>query len=257
MNTFEKNHYTGILAQWYDKLLENEQNDIAFYKQIVSGCEGKILELACGTGRLLVPYLQFGADIEGLDISDDMLAVCRKKLKRKNLSTNLYCQNLINFKIEDTFDLIFISGGSFQLVDNFDSAMSSLACIFGHLNSGGRFVLDLFPLWAETGSNGDEDWKPGRTACNKQGETFACSSCIKMDPINQVQKGRFKYEILREGCVVTSLIDDLDLRWYGKHEFKLMLEKVGFTDIQMEIVPIMSTHGESVVYHAKRSVSLP
>ena len=92
-----RSHYWGLLAKWYDKLLEEEKGDIQFYRDLVLRCKGKVLELACGTGRLLVPYREEGAEIEGLDISKDMLAICREKLQEKNLTAELYEQDFIDF----------------------------------------------------------------------------------------------------------------------------------------------------------------
>ena len=248
--TTGKNHYKGLLAQWYDILLENEHKDIAYYKPILLESKGDGLELGCGTGRLLIPFLQAGIDIDGLDNSEDMLAICMEKLKRTNLKTQLFKQNFAGFKIPKQYNTIFISGGSFQILENIDLAMSSLRCIHSHLKPGGRLVLDLFPLLSDVQSNQDGVWKLGRTASNDRGETFQCQNCTEMDFRNQIQRGHYKYEIYRNGHLIETIIDDLNLRWYGQQEFKMMLERAGFTKISMETVSLMSTHGESIVYQA-------
>ena len=245
-----KNHYRGLLAQWYDKLVENEQNDIEFYKPIVLQSKGPILELACGTGRLLIPCLQSGGDIQGLDISGDMLAICQEKLKKMDLSTTLFEQDIAKFKTNQEYDIVFISGGSFQLLENIDHAMSCLNCVYAHLQPGGRFILDLFPLWSEAHSHHEGVWRLGRTASNDRGEVFLCHMCTKMDYENQVQKGHYKYELYKDGRLDKTMCADLNMRWYGRQEFKLMLEKVGFINIRIESTSIMSSHGKSIVYYA-------
>lgn len=246
-------HYRGLLAQWYDNILENETKDIEFYKNILVGSKGKVLELACGTGRLLVPFCQLGVDIEGLDISSDMLSICRKKLAEHNLSVALYEQDLAKFNTGKQYKIIFISGGSFQLLDDIAAAMSSLNHIYAHLQAGGQLILDLFHLWSEVQSNQDVLWRLGRTAKNKKGEKFCCYERTELDPMNQIQRGRYKYELYRNGVLVKTIMDNLNLRWYGRQEFKLMLEKCGFTNIQIETHTIMSTHGESMVYYGYKS----
>lgn len=249
-NESPKNHYHGLVAQWYDKLLENEKKDIEYYRSIVQECNGSVLELACGTGRFLVPYLRDGADIEGLDISGDMLKICRKKLKDLNLATKLYEQDIADFSTNKQYDTIFIAGGSFQLLDDFDHAMACLSCIFHHLRPGGRLVLDLFPLWAEARSIRSGAWQLGRTARNDKGETFYCHAATEWDYSRQIQKGHYKYELYRKGRLAATIIDDMNLRWYGRQEFVMMLGKAGFTRISTERADLMSTHGESTVYLA-------
>ena len=59
------------------------QRDIEFYTNWAYSRGGTMLEVACGTGRILVPALEMGADIEGIDISPEMLDFCRQKLKEK------------------------------------------------------------------------------------------------------------------------------------------------------------------------------
>jgi SAM-dependent methyltransferase len=255
-NESPKNHYRGLVAQWYDRLLENEKKDIEYYRSVVQECSGSVLELACGTGRLLVPYLRAGADIEGLDISGDMLKICRNKLKNLNLTTKLYEQDIAEFSTKKQYDTIFIAGGSFQLLDNFDRAMSCLSCIHDHLQTDGRLALDLFPLWAEARSSQDGAWQLGRTAQNDKGETLYCHAATEWDYPRQIQKGHFKYELYRNGRLAATIIDDMNLRWYGRQEFVMMLEKAGFTSISTETADLMSTHGESTVYLAHREKSV-
>ena len=69
-------HYSGIIAEWYDRLLEKESGDINYYKKIVQKANGPVLELACGTGRHIMDALKNGVDIDGLDSSTDMLSIC-------------------------------------------------------------------------------------------------------------------------------------------------------------------------------------
>ncbi len=238
------------MAQWYDTLLGKEKNDIEFYKKIVVNSKGKVLELACGSGRLLVPYRNMGADIEGLDISSDMLAICREKLKENNLSAPLYKQDLTRFKTGKQYAAIFIAGASFQMIDNFEKAMTSLQLIYHHLQSDGLFVLDLFSPWFQFKANTEGQWQLGRTASNEKGEKLLCHSCSEIDIPNQLIKSHFKYELFRDDRLIETMLDKFNLRWYGRQEFRLMLEKVEFTKIEMTTAHIISTHGESIVYFA-------
>jgi ubiquinone/menaquinone biosynthesis C-methylase UbiE len=245
-----KNHYRGLIAQWYDKILEKERKDIEFYREIVRHNKGKALELACGTGRILVPIRALGIDIEGLDMSPDMLALCSEKLKENNLSAPLYEQDMMAFNTGKHYSTIFISGGSFQLIDDIEKAITCLKTIHSHLQPGGLFITDLFQPWEQIIANTEGQWQLGRTASNDKGEEFRCHERTEYDFLNQLIKLQFKYELRKNEHQVDSMIDSFILRWYGKEEFRLMLEKAGFSHVEIKKGNIMSTHGESIVYFA-------
>ncbi len=249
----KNNHYQGLLAEWYDRLLTDEKNDIEFYKEIVRKCRGKVLELACGTGRLLVPFKKAGADVEGLDISIDMLDICEDKLKKNKLSAKLYTKDISNFKLDNKYELIFISGGSFQLIDSFEGAETALKNVYDHLEPGGLFVLDIFNLPLVHKDYQNNYWKLGRTARNEKGEKLWCHSCAELDYVEQIEKGKYKYELYKDDKLVETLAGGLNLRWYGKYEFRMLLEKTGFSEIKTETENIMSTHNESIVYYAYKN----
>ena len=72
--------YRGLAAECYDLWFGNEPFwDQAFFHHRVRRNGGAALEIACGTGRLLVPFLRDGLAVEGLDASAEMLAICRSK----------------------------------------------------------------------------------------------------------------------------------------------------------------------------------
>jgi len=245
-----KSHYYGLVAEWYDKILESESNDIEYYKKIVLKREGKCLELACGTGRLLLPILKAGIDVEGVDISSEMLAICRKKLQKNNLSAILYEHDIENFNTGKQYGTIFISGGSFQLIYDIEKVQKCLRIIYSHLETGGLFILDIYNPRSEIKSNRDGVWTLGRTAVNDKNEKFCCFGCATYDLHEQVKRGTYKYELYRNNQLYKTVLDKINLRWYCKHEFKLMLEKAGFTKIRMDRENIMSTHGDTIVYRA-------
>jgi len=62
-------------AEYYD-FDPNPKIDLEFANQ----CRSPILELACGTGRLTIPIAEAGFEIYGLDLSANMLAICRTKV---------------------------------------------------------------------------------------------------------------------------------------------------------------------------------
>ena len=94
-------------CQFYD--LEHPGNpedpDFRFYSTLCRDTDGPILELACGTGRLLVPILRDGADIEGLDVSRPMIAALKERLRIQGLRTQLHQQPMESFRTGRSYQL--------------------------------------------------------------------------------------------------------------------------------------------------------
>ncbi len=245
-------HYGSLIAKWYDRILASETNDITFYKRIAAASDGKVLEVACGTGRLLVPIREAGVDIEGLDISPDMLAVCREKLLSKDLTSPLYEQDMVDFETGQLYRTIFISGGSFQLIEDIGKAMAALKRMHAHLLPDGELVLDIFCPWEEIKQNQEGQWKIRRTA-RYEDEELWCYECSYFDLREQVQRMRTKYELYRDNRLLGTSCGEMILRWYGKHEFTLMLQKAGYMEVRTEPATIITRDGEALVYYARKA----
>ena len=141
-------HYKGLIAEWYDDWLKAVTADRNYYLEFFNRFQGQVLELACGTGRLLIPIAESGVIIHGLDSSQDMLDVLQRKAV--NLGTQdiqLHDQPMEKFSLPTRYDAIFVASGSFQLLTSTEIALNSLKCIREHLADGGFFLTDIFIPW--------------------------------------------------------------------------------------------------------------
>ncbi len=107
-----------------------------------------MLEVGCGTGRTLIPCARAGADITGLDLSEDMLDHCRELLQREpeevRQRVRLVQGNMADFHLMEKFDLITIPFRPFQHLATVEEQLAALGCIREHLKPRGKFVLDIF-----------------------------------------------------------------------------------------------------------------
>lgn len=244
-------HYKGLLTTWYDTLIGGEKEDIRFYKEIMQNSQCPALELACGTGRILVELLEDGYVIDGLDSSQDMLEVCQQKIDKLGYESKLYCQKIQELELERKYKTIIIAGGSFQLIDEFGDAAEALKRIYNALEYGGKLVLDLFIPWDEIISNQEGIWKLGRIGSNDDDNTrFVVHVANTFDLKNQIIDMATKYELYHQKQLIKTEYDNVKLRWYTINEFSLLLEKFGFGEISAKQKNIMSTHGISTVYQA-------
>ena len=74
-------HY-GLMARYW---AENNTTgpEIAYYQQQIEKLGQPVLDAGCGTGRLLIPFLRAGLDVDGVDVSGDMLAYCKQTAERE------------------------------------------------------------------------------------------------------------------------------------------------------------------------------
>jgi len=76
-------------AKVYDLIYGKYKNDINFYRKEARKAKGKVLEIACGTGRIYLELLKGGIDIYGIDISKNMLEVLKKKARKLGLKSKV------------------------------------------------------------------------------------------------------------------------------------------------------------------------
>jgi SAM-dependent methyltransferase len=139
MNEYE------LIAPFYDIEHAHFSEDLDLYRNFAELCGGKILELACGSGRVLLPLAQEGYEVTGIDTSAAMLAIARTQIEAAGVSARctLEQQNIITLHLEQKFRLAFIALGSFAHIITRKEQVEALKAIHAHLSPGGTFIIDI------------------------------------------------------------------------------------------------------------------
>src|SRR5437763_209003 len=134
-------HY-GLVAQWWAEF-NVDGPEIAYFQRVIERYGQPALDVACGTGRLLLPYLRAGLDVDGCDISPDMLALCRDKAVREGLTPapRLYNQAMHELDLPRTYKTIFACG-SFGIGGDRQMDLEALRRFYHYLQPGGVFAFD-------------------------------------------------------------------------------------------------------------------
>ncbi len=136
--------YDGLLAAVYDEYTDFDQrDDLELWFRLAEMCGGAVLELASGSGRILLPMLAAGLPVEGLDISADMLARCRAKAADMNLSPVLHHAGMTDFALDQRFALVFCAAGSFTLLAEPGCMARALLQVRAHMAPGGLLALAM------------------------------------------------------------------------------------------------------------------
>ena len=133
-------------AEFYDAYVGDYAQDIPFYLQLASACGSPVLEVGCGTGRVLPPLLRAGLTVTGVDISDEMLSLARKKLAQEGLAKSC----LVNHDFAAAplpggqFALALVTFYTFNYLPTPDRQSSFLKTLAACLRPGARIVMHLF-----------------------------------------------------------------------------------------------------------------
>jgi len=143
-NNYNGDCYYGLVVETYNKFHpQGNINDAVFYKQLIDEINGAVLEIMCGSGRVLIPLLRQNIDIDGLDCSNEMLASCREQVFNEGLNCNLYEQYAHEMELPRKYKTIIFSYSSFALIIDRNQAFETLCKIYHYLEDGGQLILDM------------------------------------------------------------------------------------------------------------------
>ena len=235
-------HY-GIVARWWAEF-NLDGPEIDFFRPFVEAGQ-PALDAACGTGRLLVPYLQAGLDVDGSDISADMLSHVRERCEREGLPPpNLYAQAMHELDLPRRYRTIIVCGG-FGLGGQREHDVEGLRRLYEHLEPGGTLVLDnevpyagahWWQYWLKDKRRElPRAWRDGgdRRVAADGTELELRSRIFDVDALAQRVTLEMRAAMRRDGELIAEEEYVLPMTMYFTHELKLMLERVGFVDIEV------------------------
>jgi SAM-dependent methyltransferase len=222
--------YDPSIAKNYDAeyaVIRDPSGDRAFYAGLARASGGPVLELGCGTGRVLLPIAEEGIPCVGLDLSANMLDVLRGKNPPPNLE--LAQASMTDFDLgRERFKLIFAAFRAFQHLRTVDEQLAALACIRRHLAPGGTFAFDVFaPDLARTAIEDEPEAEDVRAPdCDEEIRRFVK---VRRDLATQVMIIGMRHERWRGGAKVGEGASEIRLRWFFRYELEHLLARAGFT----------------------------
>lgn len=139
----------ALSARYYDAAYAAANLvDVSFYLALAKEIGGPVLEIGCGTGRVLLPIARAGIEIHGLDQSSAMLDVLNQKLAREpdeiRHRVTLHSGDMRSARLNIQFPLVIIPFRPLQHMHTIDDQIAALRTAAAHLNDRGRFVFDVF-----------------------------------------------------------------------------------------------------------------
>jgi SAM-dependent methyltransferase len=213
------------------ELFRSRSGDVEFYRGLARETGGPVLELGCGTGRVLLPIARDGVLCTGLDPSPAMLAEFRRKDPPANL--RLVEGRMEDFDLApDRFALIFSAFRAFQHLLTGEDQLACLAAVRRHLTPGGLFAFDVFaPKLDRVAQLEEPEFEEARW---REGDSeIVRFTSVRRDPVSQVSEVRFRYERRRPGSLPRSETVVTKMRHFFRYELEHLLARAGFGDVEV------------------------
>jgi SAM-dependent methyltransferase len=218
-------------ARYYDADFRDYAEDVPFLRELARRSGGPILELMCGTGRVLLPLAESGFTLTGVDISPAMLEIARANLEREGLAEQV---TLIQGDVRDValpegaFAMAFVAVNSFMHLEEVRDQLAALSNARRALTRRGLLVLDLFnPDPAEIAR---ED---GRLVLDREydldGNRVQKLIAIDSDAAMQVSRVTYLYDESDAEGRLSRRTMRFTMRWFYRYELEHLLARAGFT----------------------------
>lgn len=225
-------------AYFYDLHYGQFTGDVPFFLGLARklGDNPRLLELACGSGRITLPLLEAGYQVTGLDLSAQMLALAQKKLSQTSLETQQraclvqgdMCR--LNESLgEEKFDLIILAFNSFLHLDTPESQLACLTSALEHLTPNGQFALVIYNPEVEPGFPANKRSDSAGSVANPLRNSKVNMLIITTDFPEEQQRilNHVFYERLPDGTIEKT-IAPLHHSYFTRSEIEDLLQEAGF-----------------------------
>ncbi len=227
---------TPSLAEFYDYVVPyRTRQDVTFFVEMAQDAGGSVLEIGCGTGRVLIPTARAGVPITGLDVAEPMLNVCRTRLTNEaadvQARVTLVQYDMRDFDLGQQFSLVTTPFRSFQHAITVDDQLSTLAAARRHLVEGGRLILDLFnpslsylvdeKRLGEFGEEPEFTMPDGRRVLRR-------ARILSRDLSQQVQDVEMLYDVIHPDGRRERITESFLMRYLFRFEAEHLLVRSGF-----------------------------
>jgi SAM-dependent methyltransferase len=220
-------------AKYYDLNPEFPQ-DIAFYRTLIPSPDATVLELGCGTGRVMLPLSATCQSIHRIDLSASMVAICQEKLVQAGIpvgKAKVEVGDITSFDLGRRFDLLLAPFRVFQNLETDMQVDGLFDCIHRHLAPRGACVLNVFKPKKERVDLIKQWVSPSEVLeweIPSPGGRIACSSRrTRLDPDKLVLYPELIYRRYRGAEVVEEVVLNIAMRCYYPDQFISLIEGHG------------------------------
>lgn len=229
------------VAENYDRYLEvmyahddHHEHFQEFYLHLAQRYgAGGVVDVACGTGAVLLYLAERGIDVDGTDLSEEMCRVAAKKAEMMGLRLNIMPADMTVFSSGRKYSLAIIARSGFMHLPTQELQIRALTNLREQLLPGGILTLNTFDPWppmqARQMETTEDDYSFRLEYVNSAGNREKIYNAITYDPYSQQMRGNWKFEEYNaEGEVIGVRIRPLLMRQTTRWEMHLLAKLCGF-----------------------------
>jgi SAM-dependent methyltransferase len=238
----------GLIARWWAEFNVAEPEELAYFRAAIRRFGEPALDTGCGTGRILIPLLTGGLDVDGSDISADMIALTEAQAKKAGFAPRLTVQPMHELDLGRAYRTIYMCG-SFGIGGRRDHDREALRRAYRHLEPGGALLIANYEFpYADRDEKGWARWLPGhrvgiphewategdRRRTSDGDEIELLSRLAELDPLEQRRTLEMRARLWRGGQMVKEETYRLKQSLYFAQEILLLLDEAGFRDLAVD-----------------------
>lgn len=231
-------------ADVYDDYASGLPGDVEFYVAEARRTDGEVLEIGCGTGRILIPIAEAGCAVTGLDATPTMLDVCRAKVAKQPAEVRrrvtLVQADMREFDLGKGFPLVICPYRAFLHNLTVEDQLRALGCIRKHLSGEGLFVMNVFDPKLELMSRHVDEENASEYELFRSyfdsttGNQMDVYEKRWYDPAAQVVHCDLRFvEKLPDGTEKLKSRRKLTLRWVYRREMEHLFARAGFEVVDL------------------------
>ena len=229
--------YTDLEAKLHDSFWEQVDiiSELPFLEDFHS--DKLSLEIGCGSGRLLLPLLNSGTPIDGVELSSDMMELLHQNADKQGLSSQLSEQELhtadiVQCSLEKSYERVSVPAFTSQLLTRSDF-QTMLTQAQSYTTDDAQLYLTLFIPWAEiAGELAEGDWYVDHEASvgeNKEAKAI-CKTKFSINRLDQTLSRKHHYTVTHPSGKKQEHRSTQEIQWYSYQELKLILELTGWKE---------------------------
>jgi SAM-dependent methyltransferase len=210
--------------------------ETGWYQAQLPDTGGPALALMCGYGRLLVPLVESGRGIHGVDISAAAVGACEAALAEAGSAAAIFRQDVARMNLPLRYGCAFAADGAFQRLADPSAAAQALERIRAHLVEPGRLILDCHapPLSLQ---------RQGAPLVEVRAVTLPDATQIVLRsettcwPDARMVRSDRRYALRRGAQRLAEEHETLATTWYPPEELLALVEAAGFLDVAVAPSP--------------------
>jgi len=218
--------YLSLEAELHDAFWEAEDDgsEVRLMAEFLRKHPGPALEIGAGSGRLMFPLVEMGFEVEGLELSRDMLELGRARAKSLGVTGTIHEGNMSTWDPGRKFSALLAPAFTLQLADDPEATLRHWHGLLE--NHGGLYVTVFMPYAELLGDLPENEWYEDHSVILPDGREGLLETRHRLDRERQIVHREHRYSL--SGEVPLTYESQQSIRWFEHGQLLSLMERCGF-----------------------------